>query len=471
MPLTLTSTPTPDSVYRRRLIVAIQIGSLVVTGWLVRMMSAVADLHDLNLANLLWQMAGYTLLAWVTSSLVAFGLYGLAPLEDRLEMVPTVLRTASTAIWLGPTMLLLAELSPAAFPAALVLVVYSSILLYSQWCQPLEEAAKPPVELRPWEPGAFADFQQPTPAVWGGRLREMALAVCLQGTAVALAAHYPLLGAVGLCLGTALFTICCMTAGTARALRPLTLARSLSGVLAITLLAAFLVLGRDSAGSGAIGGGGSLAETARALMGKFFGVESGHRSEKGTSVADHLASDAGRFASGGIPGLILFPEHQPVATILAPIMPRVGSGFPGRMARPLTIPFSGVYWVFRWPYTQPPALSSVQRGDPTKRTFSTTDRQPLQMEAQHKLEAPMSLQCCSEIRIEAINADRYPDTLALQLLLRDTRHAPEREIFLGEVPVRSHPDLGRNPIVGVQETLSFSVPSQPPSRSSTNSEW
>jgi len=127
------------------------------------------------------------------------------------------------------------------------------------------------------------------------------------------------------------------------------------------------------------------------------------------------------------------------------------------MQRPLSIPFSGEYWMFRWPYARPPKTSFFQRGTPSALSFSSTDHRPLQMEARHKLDQPVSLTCCAAIRLEIRNADRYPNTISLELvLINNDRHGVSQ--MLGHYNVTSRPDLSRDPVVPVNETLEFPIP-------------
>jgi hypothetical protein len=149
-----------------------------------------------------------------------------------------------------------------------------------------------------------------------------------------------------------------------------------------------------------------------------------------------------------------------VTTLIAPL-PALGSNpFQGRPARPLSIPFGGEYWMFRWPFAHPPASSFFERGTPSKLAFSTTDHTPLEMEAHQKLETPIDINCCSRIQIEVLNADRYPGTLTLELVL--LRSPSLMALSLGSVPVLSRPDLKRDPVMPARETLDFTVPAVTP---------
>ena len=171
-------------------------------------------------------------------------------------------------------------------------------------------------------------------------------------------------------------------------------------------------------------------------------------------------ASAGDLANAsGFPGVILWPEIRPIPTLIAPMPQTPDGGGPVVMPRPLAIPFSGEYWMFRWPYARPPKTSFFLRGSPVVLSFSSTDHRPLQMEARHKLDQSVALSCCSAIRLEIRNADRYPNTISLELALiaRDRPGAPSLD--LGRYSVTSRPDFSRDPVTPVPEILEFPIPS------------
>jgi hypothetical protein len=450
----------------RLLITSIQIASLLATGWLVWRAALVPRLHGQTIVSLAAEVLGYTLLAWAWSAAVAFALYTIVPAEDRSGMVPNVFRTAATAVWFGPALILLSNFSLVSLAPALVLVIYASRLLYAQWRPAVASAAPRVYTAR--EPGSFADCQLPQVLVWRERLPALGVAVCLQAGAVAVAAHYPLLGAAWFCAGTAVLTVFSMTTGAAGVGRPPTLPKSIVGILATIVLASLMTLGRGGSGAGAFGEARpsgvqhpSLVETARAVLRQlFYGETPGERGGTGTS-APPRPETANTGASGGFPGVILWPEIKPVTTLIAPL-PALGSNpFQGRPAQPMAIPFGGEYWMFRWPFAHPPASSILQRGTPSKLAFSTTDHTPLQMEAHQKLETPIDVRCCRAMELEILNADRYAGTLRLELILLNSEHGAPLTLSLGTAPVTSHPDMSQDPALPAFETLEFSVPPEP----------
>jgi hypothetical protein len=66
------------------------------------------------------------------------------------------------------------------------------------------------------------------------------------------------------------------------------------------------------------------------------------------------------------------------------------------------------------------------------------------MQAHQKLEHPIDLSCCGEIQIAISNADRYPGTVALELILMDDGLSQS----LGTVSVPTRPEA----------VLSFAIP-------------
>ena len=53
--------------------------------------------------------------------------------------------------------------------------------------------------------------------------------------------------------------------------------------------------------------------------------------------------------------------------------------------KPSSIPFSGVYWMYRPPFDRPPRTSHVQQGNPLMLSFRTTDHAPMSLEAYQRL--------------------------------------------------------------------------------------
>ena len=157
-------------------------------------------------------------------------------------------------------------------------------------------------------------------------------------------------------------------------------------------------------------------------------------------------------------GVILVLPRKPHEKIVPPA-PANHTQLINVLAKPVIIPFDGVYWYFKRPDQRPKADAPTVRGDPTKANIHSTDFQPLSMEAHQYLGNPIKMDCCNAIRLAIQNADDRPGAIYMEILLKDTTSKGSSTQSLGSLVVRSsedrHMSLNR-PMV--QEVLSFSLP-------------
>ncbi|MFN7992184.1 MAG: hypothetical protein U0Q18_01195 [Bryobacteraceae bacterium] len=429
-----------------------QLAGLGATGWIVWFASLVPRMDRQPLPVLLAQALEYALMAWAWSATVTICLFLVIPKSeraglDRRGVVSIGMRTAATAVWFGPATILLTMFSPAAFAAALILVVNATRLLCSEW-QPLS-----------------AEFRLP-----GSILPAFVVSVTVQASAVAVLMNYPLLGAALLLMSAAMLTLLVMFAGLSNTGRTVSLPQSILGVLLTVLLAAGLTVGGlpmaisrgprwDITGQSRPG----IFESTRLLLRALFYGESSDCDEGRGPLPVPPAMDEIQVKDTSYPGVILWPEVKPHTILVAPV--RVFR--PGRLALtsadPQSIPFSGEYWMYKPPMARPPRTSFFRRASPAKLSFITTDHRMMMMEAHHKLDRPLDLRCCGAIQIVISNADRYPGTVSLELLLQQQRLPVP--LSLGRAHVTSIPNLRADPAIAASETLTFSVPFSAPLRS------
>ena len=161
---------------------------------------------------------------------------------------------------------------------------------------------------------------------------------------------------------------------------------------------------------------------------------------------------------GSFRGVILLTE--PLDHTIVPPPPDVKrEASRAKPANPFSIPFFGVYWMFRFPQREPPPGSYVTRGSPLKSVFRTPDRFPLTEEARQNFGAPIQLNCCRTIQIAVTNVDPLWRYLSLELVLRDTALPGKPAVSLGEQMVGTGPDWMRDEHAGpVEAVLSYDVP-------------
>jgi hypothetical protein len=435
----------------------VQIAGLLGTAWLIWSISLVPRLNRQSLADVITQALAYTLLACLASALIALGLYLLIARSFREDAIQMALRTSATAVWFAAATILLAELSPATLPAAVVLVVSATRLLYSQWSlvHPLETL---PVAAPVQHP--FFDLSPPS------RFRELipgfAGSLAIQAGLLAFPMGFPILAAALFCLSVAMVTLSALRAGAYHAQTPTNLPRSILGFLLTLILAAGLTVGGLAGSFGAESHWHSPLQrrpgpmqSLRALLHKIFD-ENGPAQPK-PRVTDLYLPPAGNveITDNSFPGVILLPEGKPEQPVLNPpslswnqISPELGA------VKPLSIPFSGVYWMFRSPFDRPPRSSHVQQGSPLSLSFRTTDHAPMFMEAYQKLDREIDIECCRSIQVAISSTDLFPGTVALELVLINSQ-SPGQPLTLGTIPVSSGPRANSAP---AQETLDFAIP-------------
>ena len=151
------------------------------------------------------------------------------------------------------------------------------------------------------------------------------------------------------------------------------------------------------------------------------------------------------------PGVVLFGEPRVTELVAPPVS--VDGGMSGEhRAEPYVIPFRGVYWILRRPDLPPPKTSLVMRGNPAKRTFTSNDYHPLWMEAHDNLGTPISVHCCSAVKLEMTDNDPQASNIRIELLLENTRQ-PNRWMSLGTMSLEGLGDPRPT-----TRTLSFAIP-------------
>jgi hypothetical protein len=424
---------------RSRVTFWLQLASLLVTGWLL-WRPAWFGRWPFSPLWTIAQAATLACMACIAGGIITLALFLLLR-QDPEYMLQVPLRASAAAIWFAPAIILFAERSPASMLAALVLVINATRVLYEQWRVGMAPA---PAEL---SLGLFGRFYAPVPSFWQLLAPALAGSLLAQiGIAAALLKMRALAG-FALAMAAATITVFAQSSRAVEPQRPPNLPRSFLGLLLTLVLAIGLTVGgmfpRFAGRSHGFGDGGTASAPTAGMTGP-----------PGTAMPQMPQGTA----DSGFFGVILWPEIKPYATLIAP-MPQTKGGL-GMAApqRPWSIPFSGEYWMYRWPFAHPPQNSYRQRGSPADLSFSTTDRRPLQMEARHKLEQPVAADCCSSMRVEVRNADRYPGTISIEAYLIDGQAMRFSQVWLGRAVLKSQPAISGDTVQPVPETLEFPFP-------------
>jgi hypothetical protein len=397
---------------------------------------------------------------------IAFLLHLAIQRVERVDVIGATLRTSAVAVWFAPATMLFTSLSAWSIPAALVLVVHATRLLYSQWQLVYAEEWTAPV-LVPREAGLLGSGELSMAILPRHLGPALAVSFGLQSGLTAGLMRHPMLAAALLTLSVAILTVFAISAGVWTGQGRPSLPRSIFGLILTLILATGLsVVGVTGGrgwgfGSGQEGEPGSIWDLFRKGRSGSADAADKKRSaqDKGAGSSDYAAQKPESTANlpGSFPGVILWPEVRPVSLLVAPL-PASGTRY-AKPSHPVGIPFGGEYWMYRWlMFKRPPPNSHFQRGTPSRLSFSTTDHWPLQMEAHQMLEQSIDAACCGKIQIAILNADRYPGTVSLELLLVNNQFSVSATESLGQAPVLSSPDLKADTVAPVPETLDFMVP-------------
>jgi hypothetical protein len=442
-----------------------QIGSLIATAWIVGNVASLPRAAFRAPASIVWRAVEFTLLAWLWSAAVALVLQIAIRRVERVDLAGATLRTSLVAVWFAPATLLLYRFSAATVAAALVLVVNATRMLYSQWriVYPAAEPGTPASE----SAVLLGTGGLPPPILTRHLGPALTVSLGLQiGFTAVLFRHHFIAGTL-LTLSVAMMTVFAISAGAWDSARPPTLPRSVFGVLLTIVLAAGLTILATAGGGGSslFGSEGDGDEASSPPLPGFLtgrpaappAGQSGAPEQVSLPRPVPAAIPGAGDVAGSFPGVILWPEIKPVTMLIVP-RPATPGAY-AASANPYGIPFGGEYWFFRPPYLKPPPQSFLERGTPSKVSFSTTDHWRLNMEAHQKLDQPIDVSCCSRIQLAVSNADRYPDTVSLELILRELPGTESQS--LGIVMVTSAPNLRTDPVAPVAETLDFAVPPEP----------
>jgi hypothetical protein len=207
----------------------------------------------------------------------------------------------------------------------------------------------------------------------------------------------------------------------------------MSSILTLTL--AFLLT------TGGIGGG--------------YGIGDGN-ADDGDDSAESAAGGGG----GDYWGVFLWTGANPAPhPLVAPAGRFAGLRLDQETKRPLKIRFDGVYWFFKWPDLKPPSRSTVMHGSPTETAFRSMDTTPVVMEAHQPLRSPMDPAYFNQIEVAVRDADRYPGTVEMELILSDSAQPFPGTLSLGRVNLSA---VSAN-VHSVErlKTVSFTFPDYP----------
>jgi hypothetical protein len=426
---------------RSRLELSAQVSGLFATGWIIWTTSVAPYAKRARLGAKIVSSLEIAICALLWSAAIALALRVMMPSESRDETSWLLPRVSAVAVWFAPATILFMQFSPTGIAAGLALVIVATRFLSKPWLNPFPAASPQPFVQTDSSPRNFH--------------QTLIISTVFQIGTLSFALGHPAPASALLVMAAAMFTSLAIGVGAWVQDRPPHLPRPALGLALTAMLG--LTVGYVAGRSGWWGFGWGSGWGFAFQTGPAIDDGGNVASDSSRQIADRVETSSDN-VPGDYPGVILWPEIKPVTTLVAPLT-RGRFGF-GSAPRPLTIPFGGEYWMFRWPYSRPPKNSFFKRGAPTVVFFRTTDNRPLQMEAHHKLEGPLRMSCCRSVEVVILNADKNSASIALQTVLIDSRTVNKRQ-SLGVATVFSVPDLNVEKPMPVTETLTFAFPTSP----------
>jgi hypothetical protein len=420
-----------------RFLAATQVAGVIASGWLVWSYIVLPQLGRHSLASLLGSALVYVSTAWICGGAITVCVYMVVSLVEMPDVIRFSVRSSAPAMWFAPAIILLSIPSPAAFVVSLVLVSHAARVLASLWVR----IESPIHRLEPEGTGSTLLFHAAAgEAAFFSRdwATVLMCSFMAQAGMVAMLWRHPPLAAVFLATSTAILTSLAIVTGAHRPGQLSALPSCILSVVVTFILAVALSFGGMVVRRGGGGGAGSVASSNPA-------AESGPDQAKQIVTKTVSPPEESTELGGDFPGVILLPELEPHSTLVVPVAPSV---LAVALKRPVGIRFTGEYWMFRPPYTRPPARSIIRRGKPSQISFHTTDGAPMQMEARQKVDPPVNLTCCSAIRLAIADADRSAGGVSLELILMD------RDSFVDLSLGRAQAETGSS----IEQTMNFPIP-------------
>ena len=355
------------------------------------------------------------LLTWALAAGITVWVYAAVSLADFGDLFFAALRAAAPAMWLPPAMLLVTAPSAGLRLAGVLLVANTVRLLFSRRPPGMRlRAARParPARRRASVPIYFYPDPQPL-LFWRETLPPVLGALAFQAGLYALWVEYPRLAAACFAAGAVIWTRCSIGRGAYQSGGKPNLPRAALAILLTLLLAASLSIGQFATEERFADSPG-LLETARRVFGRLpdtsqAKLEAARQSATPVFTPTH---EIGRSGGNGVPGVVLRPEAKPLPRTRL-WLPRTATVF--SVSRPLTVPFSGEYHLYRASSGRLPPGAVIYAGTPIDAIYVTTNRTAMETEAYQSFEPPIDFVNCDTIQVVLSTAEVFPASASMKL--------------------------------------------------------
>jgi len=455
-------------------------GGLLAAGIIAFVVCRPPLLHTLSWSEIVSAAVASVLAVFVTSAVTVWVLNAIKIGTSAFDRRRLALRASADALWLAPLALFIRENSAWTIAMAAVLVATAT----KSFCQDRPERAQTEESPDLFLPNPFSQSES-SPWFWR-QFGAAAAALCGQTGALAGLAGYPLTAATLVGVSAAVWTSSFMRDAAPDGAQFSTAPQSTRRTLLVLAMATIFTVGAlirylptQQFGRFVV----SSHHHAQRFLAQVdprpqsdgekasqLGERHGQPGLKASGEAEGSEQPLGKTSEGSFAsasdansGVILWSKEQTYTKLITPA-PAMGNGLlkSSRSAKPLTIPFNGVYWFFKAPDLHPPSTSRQAHGSPELLDIHSTDRHPLSMEAHEHFGSMIDLDCCGRIQIAIRNADVYSETVSLELVLINSSLPGKPSQSLGTITVKSTPSwkIYEKPSPA-GETLNFPIPTNP----------
>jgi|SRR5271157_478357 len=351
------------------------------------------------------------LLAWALAAGITVWVYAAVSLADIGALFFAAARASAPAMWLPPAMLLVTSPWVGARLAGVLLVANTVRLLFSRRPPGTRLRSRRRASHRAPVPIYLHSDPQPL-LFWRETLPPVLGALAFQAGLYALWVEYPRVAAASFAAGAAIWTRCFIGRGAYLPREP-NLPRAALAILLTLLLATSLSIG-EFAMDERFADGPGLRETARRVFGRLPDASQPKMEAARQSVTPVFTPthEIGRSGGKGVPGVVLRPETKP--------LPRTTLWLPGAatvfsISRPLTVPFSGEYHLYRASSGSLPPGALIYAGTPLDAIYVTTNRTPMETEAYQSFDPPIDFGNCDSIQVVLATAEVLPASASMNL--------------------------------------------------------
>ena len=352
------------------------------------------------------------LLAWALAAAITVWVYAAVSLADIGALLAAAARASAPAMWFPPAMLLVTAPWPGARLAGVLLVANTVRLLFSRRPPGTRLRARRRAARRASVPIYLSSDRQPW-SFWRETLTPVLGALAFQAGLYALWVDYPRLAAASFAAGAAIWTRCSIGRGAYQPGGKPNLPHAALAILLTLLLATALSTGQLAMDARFVDSPG-LLETARRVFGRLPDAsqpkpEAAKQSATPVFTPTH---EIGKSGGNGVPGVVLRPVAKP--------LPRNRLWLPGAatvssVSRPLAVPFSGEYHLYRASSGSLPPGALIYAGTPLDAIYVTTNRTPMETEAYQRLVPPIDLGNCDSIQVALSTAEALPASASMKL--------------------------------------------------------